>query len=105
VPPTQPPDRDETPVVIQSLHTIVMIDEFGEVWPLKSDISNTYGSADEKHNPTVMFRPVGASDGSGEWKPKELPVPFVPRGDIAGRGLMVFWPLWPFGEQRLGFIR
>jgi signal peptidase I len=105
VPTTQPPDRDETPVAIPSLHTIVMIDEFGEIWRLKSDISNAYGSADEKRNPTVMFRPVGAADGRDEWKPRELPVPFVPRGDIAGRALAVFWPLWPFGEQRLGFIR
>jgi hypothetical protein len=32
-------------------------------------------------------------------------VPFVPREHFQGRALVGFWPTWPFGPQRVGFIK
>ena len=64
----------------------------------------------------VTFRHPNAQDGSGEWIAPDTTntegISFVPRDDIEGRALMVFYPArpfsWLFGSSwpdRFGFVR
>jgi signal peptidase I len=103
-----PPDRDETPIPIPSEGALVMIDEFGEILRLKATVSPTW--------PRVAFSTPGAQDGKDEWEAKDTTntpgISFVPRSDIQGRALMVFYPMrpfsWLFGNAwpgRFGFVR
>jgi hypothetical protein len=109
---TRAPDRDETPIAIPSEHAIVMIDEYGEILRLEGDPGTGWGERG------VVFRKPGAQDGGGEWTAEEtvpgntVGVSFVPRADIQGRALMVFYPCrplsWLFGSNwpgRFGFVR
>lgn len=102
------PDRDETPIPIPSERALVMIDEYGEIMRLNADVSATW--------PRVAFRHPGAQDGNGEWMAKEETntpgISFVPRSDIQGRAVLVFYPsrpiAWLFGNAwpgRFGFVR
>jgi signal peptidase I len=108
MPLNQPPDRDETPIAIPTEHAIVMIDEYGEILRLSAEIGSKW--------PKITFQRVGAANGSGEWEApdtKNAPgVSFVPRSDIRGRALLVFYPSrplsWLFGSNwpgRFGFVR
>jgi signal peptidase I len=101
MPPSKPPDRDETPVVIPSRNAIVMIDEFGEIHRLRARVANASASL-ERYEPS--FLPADGGDGQAGWRPPEEKVPFVPREHVVGRALLVFWPIWPL-QHRLGFIR
>ncbi|MBX3463194.1 MAG: signal peptidase I [Planctomycetes bacterium] len=99
------PDRDETPIGIPSQRCIVMIDEFGEILRLEADIGPDWGQGGR-----VPF--VGPGDQDGDWTPPETKVPFVPRDDIQGRAVLVFYPArplsWLFGSNwpgRFGFVR
>jgi hypothetical protein len=60
--------------------------------------------------------PPGQQDGRGEWEAPESTnskgISFVPRDDIQGRAVMVFYPArpfsWLFGSNwpgRFGFVR
>ncbi len=99
VPSVKAPDRDETPVLIPSRQTMVMIDEYGEIHRLRTGVSEAFAQGRES---TLRLEPVGSTEGRQDWVPPEEKVPFVPREDIQGRALLVFWPVWP---MRLGFIR
>lgn len=103
-----PPDRDETPIPIPSEGAMVMIDEFGEILRLKATVSPTW--------PRVAFSTPGAQDGKVEWLAPDTTntkgISFVPRSDIQGRALMIFYPMrpfsWLFGNAwpgRFGFVR
>jgi signal peptidase I len=96
--PSGPPDRDETPIVIPTEDTVVMIDEFGNVKRMKSGISPAY-SPDN-----MLFEVLGGSR-EDDWKPEEVKVQVVPREHVIGRALIGFWPFPPFGPNRVGFIR
>jgi hypothetical protein len=107
MPLNQPPDRDETPIAIPSEHAIVMIDEYGEILRLSAEIGTSW--------PKISFKRVGASNGD-EWEAQDTKnapgVSFVPRSDIRGRALLVFYPSrplsWLFGSNwpgRFGFVR
>lgn len=98
VTPTEPPDRDETPIVIPSVDTVVMIDEFGNVRRMKSGVSKVYATSN------MIFQPLDGNDETG-WTPVETKVHFVPREHIIGRAFMGFWPFPPFGPNRAGFIK
>lgn len=102
------PDRDETPIPIPDQHALVMIDEYGEILRLKADVSPTW--------PRIAFQRPGAQDGSSEWIAPEQTntkgISFVPRSDIQGRAVLVFYPsrpiAWLFGNDwpgRFGFVR
>ena len=104
-----PPDRDETPIPIPSENAIVMIDEYGEVLRLKGQVGPDWGQR-------ATFMQPGAVDGRGEWVAPETTnsrgISFVPRGDIRGRALLVFYPSRPFSwlmfnnwPSRFGFVR
>jgi signal peptidase I len=106
---TNPPDRDETPIPLPSQQAIVMIDEYGEILRLK-------GEAGASWPERVSFRTPGAVDGRGEWTAPETSnsrgISFVPRADIQGRALLVFYPSRPFSwlflnswPGRFGFVR
>jgi signal peptidase I len=108
MPLNQPPDRDETPIAIPSEHAIVMIDEYGEILRLSAEIGPSW--------PKISFQRPGTANGNGEWEApdtKNAPgVSFVPRSDIRGRALLVFYPSrplsWLFGSNwpgRFGFVR
>ncbi|HEU4418734.1 MAG TPA: S26 family signal peptidase, partial [Planctomycetota bacterium] len=108
MPLNQPPDRDETPIAIPSKNAIVMIDEYGEILRLSAEIGSSW--------PKISFQRVGAANGDREWEAadtKNAPgVSFVPRSDIRGRALLVFYPSrplsWLFGSNwpgRFGFVR
>lgn len=100
VPPSAPPDRDETPVVFPDRKQLVMIDEFGEIRRLRTGISPSYGSA------AMLFERLDSSDGHGDWQPPTEHVAFVKREHVVGRALFAFWPVWPFAKQtRVGFYR
>jgi signal peptidase I len=101
VPSTLPPDRDETPVIVASRGQIAMLDEFGEILALKARAEIAGHQGDQR----LLFHAPGAQDGHGEWPPPESMVPFVPREHFQGRALVGFWPTWPFGPQRVGFIK
>ena len=101
----QPPDRDETPIGIPSEHCIVMIDEFGEILRLGAEVGPDWGR-------NVSFLAPGAQDGRHDWNAPETKVAFVPRDDIQGRAILVFYPsrplAWLFGSNwpgRFGFVR
>ena len=98
VTPTEPPDRDETPIVIPSVDTVVMIDEFGNVRRMKSGVSEVYTTSN------MIFQPLDGEDETG-WTPVETKVHFVPREHIIGRAFIGFWPFPPFGPNRAGFIK
>jgi len=106
------PDRDETPIGIPSQHAIVMIDEYGEILRLEGDTGADWAERG------VTFQKPGTQDGSGTWQAEEtapgntVGVSFVPRADIQGRALGVFYPCrplsWLFGSNwpgRFGFVR
>ncbi len=97
------PDRDETPIGIPSRHCIVMIDEFGELLRLQAEVGPDWGQR-------ISFVKPGSQDG--DWTPPETKVPFVPRDDIQGRAILVFYPSrplsWLLGSNwpdRFGFVR
>ncbi|MCA8975662.1 MAG: signal peptidase I [Planctomycetes bacterium] len=101
------PDRDETPIPIPSHKAIVMIDEYGEILRLQGEAGDNWGAGGK-----VVFR---GEDGT-EWEAPDTTntkgVSFVPRSDIQGRGLMVFYPVIPFSwllgnnwPNRFGFVR
>jgi len=99
------PDPDETPIGIPTENCIVMIDEYGEILRLQAEVGPDWGQR-------VSFQVPGAQDGGGDWTPPEIKVPFVPRDDIQGRAVMVFYPARPFSwltrsnwPDRFGFVR
>jgi|GEM_PF-1354571 len=106
-----PPDRDETPIGLPSEDTIVMIDEYGELLQLNAKIGPSWG-------PDVTFRRVNAAadDPDAVFSAVDTintkGISFVPRADIEGRALMVFYPIrplsWIFRNEwpdRAGFVR
>lgn len=106
---TNPPDRDETPIPLPAQQAIVMIDEYGEILRLKGEVGAGWPER-------VSFRTPGAVDGRGEWTAPETSnsrgISFVPRADIQGRALLVFYPSRPFSwlflnnwPGRFGFVR
>ena len=99
VPPARAPDRDETPIVFPEEKLVVMIDDVGEYVKMKSGVSPAYDSDN------VLFERLDSTGPAGDWRPLEERVPFVPREDIIARGLLVFWPIWPIGVHRLGFVK
>ncbi len=103
------PDRDETPIPIPDQKAIVMIDEFGEILRLRGEVGPGWPGR-------ISFLRPGAIDGRGEWTAPETTnakgISFVPRSDIQGRALLVFYPCrpfaWLFGNAwpgRFGFVR
>lgn len=103
------PDRDETPIGLPNEHAIVMIDEFGEIHRFHANLSTDWGRR-------IAFLPDNAQDGHGEWKAIDttntVGISFVPRSDIMGRALLIFYPSrplsWLFGSNwpgRFGFVR
>lgn len=96
VPPTSPPDRDETPVIIASRDMLAMIDEFGETHALKARISKPFrDQVAGSERADFAIEKLGAQDGRSDWQPPEEWVPFVRREHIRGRALLIFWR-WPF---------
>jgi len=108
---TKAPDRDETPIALPDKNIIVMIDEFGEILRLKGSPGSTW-------SPNVSFRNIHAESGDpkAEWEALDTKnakgISFVPRSDIQGRGLMVFYPSRPISwltgsawPNRCGFVR
>ncbi len=104
-----PPDRDETPIPIASENAIVMIDEYGEILRLKGTAAADWGKR-------VAFAQDGAGNGRGEWVAPETTnapgISFVPRQDIRGRAVLVFYPCRPLSwlmfnnwPDRFGFVR
>lgn len=109
MPLSNPPDRDETPIPIPSEKALVMIDEYGEILRLKAEVGSDWPVR-------VSFVEPGAQDGRGEWTAPEtsntIGISFVPRADIQGRALLVFYPSrplsWLFGSawpDRFGLVR
>jgi hypothetical protein len=103
---SQEPDRDETPIAFPSKDCIVMIDEYGEILRLDAKIAPDWGQG------RVSFQAWDSQDGRNDWSPPEEKVAFVPRDDIQGRALLVFYPArplsWLFGSNwpnRFGFVR
>ena len=107
------PDRDETPIALPEHNAIVMIDEFGEILRLKGQPGSNWGVGG-----TVSFRHPNAQPGDpkGEWQVLDTTnakgISFVPRSDIQGRALMVFYPARPISwftrnawPDRFGFVR
>ncbi len=106
-----PPDRDETPIGLPKENAIVMIDEFGEILRLNAKIGADWGPqvtfrrmGAEEDDPDAVFSAVDTANAKG--------ISFVPRSDIEGRALMVFYPIrplsWIFGNEwpdRAGFVR
>lgn len=105
------PDRDETPIALPNENVIVMIDEFGEILRLNGSPGSTW-------SPNVSFRNIHAESGDpkAEWEALDTRntkgISFVPRSDIQGRGLMVFYPSRPISwltgsnwPNRCGFVR
>jgi signal peptidase I len=96
--PTEPPDRDETPVIVTDRDMLAMIDEFGDVHALKARAR----VVDSNGKRQLFLEPSTSQNGEKEWEPPEEWVPFVPREHIRGRALVIFWR-WPF--PRLSPIR
>jgi signal peptidase I len=101
----QPPDRDETPIAMPGEQALVMIDEHGEIMRFSAQSGPDWG-------PNVTFQVPGAQDGRQDWTAPEEKVSFVPRDDIQGRAILVFYPArplsWLFGSNwpgRFGFVR
>ena len=110
-----PPDRDETPFPIPSENVLVMIDEFGEVLRLNARIGPGWGQF-ENGTKRISFVPFGDVGGEREWVAPQTTnvrgISFVPRADIQGRAVLVFYPsrpfAWLFGNSwpdRFGFVR
>ncbi|MCB9877828.1 MAG: signal peptidase I [Planctomycetes bacterium] len=105
-----PPDRDETPIAYPEQKAIVIIDEYGELHRLKAEIGPNWGNPSDG-SPVVFI----GKDG----KPWTAPtttntkgISFVPRSDIQGRALLVFYPFRPISwltgnawPGRFGFVR
>ncbi len=89
---TNPPDRDETPVIIGSRDQLAMIDEFGDIHALKGRARIGDGPDGRQQ---LFLSPPTQQGGAAEWEAPEDPVPFVPREHIRGRALVIFWR-WPF---------
>jgi signal peptidase I len=113
---TRAPDRDETPIAIPREHAIVMIDQYGEVHRFEGDPGANWGKPEM--DAPVVFRTPGTSgqDGKeefyGETSNNVVGVSFVPRRDIQGRAMLVFYPCrplsWLMGSNwpgRFGFVR
>lgn len=101
-----PPDPDENPVPIRTHDRVVFTDDLGEVWSLRSKLSPAYGPMGEGGPINMVFQEIpDAGQPAHEWKPVEVPVRFVPREHILGRPVVGFWPIWPLGPNRVGFIR
>ncbi len=109
------PDRDETPIPIPEQQAVVMIDEYGEILRLKGVAGPGWAQVRDG-KARVSFVPPGQQDGRGEWEAPESTnskgISFVPRDDIQGRAVMVFYPArpfsWLFGSNwpgRFGFVR
>ena len=109
------PDRDETPIPIPSQDALVMIDEYGEILRLNAKAGPGWAQV-ANGRARVSFVPLGAQDGKGEWEAVDSTnskgISFVPRGDIQGRAVLVFYPsrpfAWLFGSSwpgRFGFVR
>ncbi len=109
------PDRDETPIPIPERDALVMIDEYGEILRLNAKAGPGWAQVKDGRS-RVSFVPLGAQDGKGEWEAPETTnskgISFVPRGDIQGRAVLVFYPsrpfAWLFGSAwpgRFGFVR
>jgi signal peptidase I len=109
------PDRDETPIPIPEKDALVMIDEYGEILRLRAKAGPGWAQARDGRS-RVSFVPLDAADGKGEWEAPETTnskgISFVPRGDIQGRAVLVFYPArpfaWLFGSAwpgRFGFVR
>jgi hypothetical protein len=88
-----------------------MIDEYGEIMRLNGVIGSGWG-APQAGAPVVFMKP----DGVGEWTAPTTTntkgISFVPRHDIEGRALLVFYPARPFSwltgnswPGRFGFVR
>lgn len=90
-PPDQPPDRDETPVLVDG-DRMVMIDEFGEIHALHAQAQVAGGGPGK--GPYLSIQAPGGQNGRTDWKPPTQWVPFVPREHIRGRALLIFWR-WP----------
>jgi signal peptidase I len=110
------PDRDETPIALPNEHAIVMIDEFGEILRLEADAGANWG--DVSHGSPVVFKKPGTKgqDGSEEFEAETTTnapgISFVPRSDIQGRALLVFYPCRPLSwlmrsnwPGRFGLVR
>lgn len=97
VPPTMPPDRDETPVIVTTRDKLAMIDEFGDTHALSARVSKSYLQLNANSSEKAVFsiEKPQATDGRSDWTPPEEWVPFVPREHIRGRALLIFWR-WPF---------
>lgn len=108
------PDRDETPIALPNENAIVMIDEFGEILRLNGQPGVDWGVP----GGPVPFRHANAQPGDpkAEWTALDTTntkgISFVPRSDIQGRALMVFYPSRPFSwltgsnwPDRFGFVR
>jgi len=94
-----PVDADENPVLVPKRDAVVFTDDLGEVHVLHGQpnlhpVEKAYGEAG------VWF--AGAQ---GPWQPPMHRVQFVPREHVLGRPVLNFWPIWPFGPMRFGFIR
>lgn len=116
MPLTQSPDRDETPIGLPSERAVVMIDEFGEILRFEAEIGALWG--DRNHGAPVVFRKIGADpqDVRAEFEAETTTnapgISFVPRSDIQGRALLVFYPCRPLSwlmrsnwPGRFGLVR
>jgi signal peptidase I len=109
------PDRDETPIPIPEQKAVVMIDEYGEILRLRG-VAGPGWAQPQNGKSRVSFVPLDAQDGRGEWEAPDSTnskgISFVPRDDIQGRAVLVFYPsrpfAWLFGSNwpgRFGFVR
>jgi signal peptidase I len=105
------PDRDETPIAIPDLNTVVMIDEFGEILRLKGQVGSKWPDSVSFINPDAK-----PDDPNREWEAIDTSntegISLVPRSDIQGRALMVFYPARPISwltgsawPDRFGLVR
>ena len=99
-------DVDENPVVLRLNDEIVITDQAGEVHRLRTKLSNAYGPAGGRGKVKMVFKEISEGGAPAhEWTPELRHVYFVPREHILGRPVLGFWPIWPFGPHRFGFIR
>lgn len=95
-------DRDENPIVVPKNNTVSFIDEFGEIRAFRSGIADSYRADNVRF---IELDEGGNPIEGSEWSPEPEFVPVVPKRHIIGRALCGFWPFWPFGPNRVGFIR
>ncbi|MEZ5966212.1 MAG: signal peptidase I [Planctomycetota bacterium] len=93
-------DADENPVLVPERDAVVFTDDLGEVHvlhgqPNLSPSDKAYG----------VVSGVWFAGDKGPWQPRSHRVQFVPREHVLGRPLLNFWPIWPIGPMRFGFIR